>query len=104
MTRSRFSTNTLRFKVWQRYWLPLRRYVANWVPDSSEGSGFRFVGMNSGELELEMNVEGRTGSVFLSREMWYQMGAEAGWIEQEEADATWNEWVAKSKRRRKDDG
>lgn len=44
------------------------------------GVGFSASGeMSSGELALELNVEGKTGTCYLSREMWNELGVRAGW-------------------------
>ncbi len=47
--------------------------------DPDEGVGFSIAGPCSGELGLELDVEGVKGTVYLSREMWVVMGAKMGW-------------------------
>lgn len=68
-------------------------WIARWVPWPTQGVGFspRTGEMCSGEVPLVLDVEGRTGTVYLSRSMWAQIGAGAGWCSQAEADRIWCE-------------
>jgi len=76
----------------KRVWWRLRRRLARWWPWPVEGVGFAPKReMSSGEIRLDLCVEGRTGTVWLSREMWLGIGAMAGWVSEEEADAAWDE-------------
>ncbi len=77
----------------RQLYLRFRRWLARWIPDPVSGVGFSGGGMDSGELALELNVEGRTGTVYLSREMWLALGAQAGWEPQAPAlEALANAW------------
>lgn len=49
-----------------------------------EGVGFSVGEMDSGELELKLNVESHKGSVYLSREIWLALGVRAGWHDDSE--------------------
>jgi hypothetical protein len=48
------------------------------------------------ELPLLLDVEGRTGTLYLSKEMWMSYGAEMGWVTHDEAVAAWNKADADS--------
>lgn len=49
--------------------------------DPDQGVGFSASGeMSSGELPLLLNIEGREGTVYLSREMWEALGEKADWL------------------------
>ena len=78
-----------------RWYWRLRKRLARWIPDPVQGVGFGGLhgddAMNSGEVGLMLDVEGRTGVTYLSKSMWAQIGATAGWCTQEEADAIWDE-------------
>ncbi len=41
--------------------------------------GFSFAGMDSGEAGLLLDVNGHTGTVYVSREMWEAVADKAGW-------------------------
>ncbi len=81
----------------ERWWVRnIRKPLARWWPCDFEGCGFRVPGnMSSGEIELVLNVEGREGSVWLSKPMWYHIGARAGWATEKEALDVWNEETKK---------
>lgn len=70
----------------RRRWYAVRRYLARWWPDPCCGVGFsvkRPAELSCGELPLELDVEGRTGSVYLSESMWRELGVTAGWLDVE---------------------
>jgi len=50
-----------------------------------QGVGFSTGDLSSGELALELDVEGRLGTIYLSQAMWATLGERAGWISKEEA-------------------
>lgn len=78
-------------KNFKQMWWKVRHKLARWWPDPVEGFGLSpHAEMSSGELRLDLNVEGREGTVFLSKEMWLCIGALAGWCSQKEADDAWD--------------
>lgn len=62
-------------------WYRIRAFFARWFPDPVQGVGFSAGELSSGELELKLDVEGRLGSVYLSRDMWLALGERAGWVD-----------------------
>jgi len=62
------------------YFWNIRKPLARRIPYGSS-CGFRFGSMDSGEIELILNVEGREGSVYLSEEMWQAIGEKAGFTQ-----------------------
>ena len=68
-----------KLSVW--YWRQ-RQKIGRYLPDPVSGVGFgpkQGELMSSGELGLLLDVEGRTGTVYLSKEMRLQLGSLAGW-------------------------
>ena len=75
-------------KLWHRF----RLRLARWVPYPVQGVGFSSPQddpMDSGELPMLLDVEGRTGTVYLSHSMWAALGFKAGWLTKEEELAIW---------------
>lgn len=75
-------------------WARIRRWLARWWPDGVQGVGMSVSEADrdeSGELPVLLDVEGRTGVVYLSRVMWLAFGAEAGWVSHDEVVAAWRE-------------
>ena len=78
-----------------RWWHRLRLHLARWIPYGVQGVGFSAGEgeMCSGELALELDIEGRKGTVYLSHLMWLAVGHRAGWVTEEELDKAWDEEV-----------
>ena len=83
--------NWYRMPWYQMPWYrKLRKWMGRYVPDPASGVGFGRGGeMDAGEVPLELDVEGRKGTVYLSQGMWIAIGLQAGWITDEAAEDFW---------------
>ena len=78
----------------RRWYWKLRKSLGRWLPDPVQGVSLSpDEPMSCGELPILLDVEGRTGTVYLSRPMWLAVGAKAGWVTEAEALAAWEEEV-----------
>lgn len=71
-------------KKLRRWYWRFRKKIARYVPDPVQGVGFsapQDEPLDAGEVHMILDVEGRTGSVYLSEDMWRALGEKGGWIE-----------------------
>ena len=67
-------------------WWDFREAIARWVPDPGQGNGFGRAPQwaldsdTEDKLSLTLEVEGRRGVSFISREMWEVLGRQKGWL------------------------